>query len=378
MNVSVSIIVLNYNGRKNLGDTLLGDCLSSVLESNYDNLELIFYDNGSTDESVRFVSDRFSSHRNLKIVPDPRNLGFAKGNNLAYEQTRGDYVVLLNSDVIVEPNWIKELVDVMNNDLTIGVAQCKILSLDRTHIQTAGNLTDRCMQVYLIGKDATDKGQYDTPCEITFACGAAFITRRSLIEKIGLFDPDYFWYHDDVDFSWRARLAGFKVVTVPSAVVYHKGSGTSKQSFRTGQGWFYFLTSNFGLFVKNFTTRSYLTCGIKFLVSNSMDITGLLLQRDSRTPIRFLLWIVKNFRSNWKKHLDVQTRIRIISDKEVFRAFLDSTIFFLRIERYFDKLVGGTLNKDFGKLVSQTTYEYYKNHLYSIDRRTKQFARRKH
>jgi GT2 family glycosyltransferase len=363
----VSVIVLNYNGRNNLGEKLLSDCLSSVLDSDYDDLELIFYDNGSTDESVRFVSDRFSSQGNLKIVADPRNLGFAKGNNRAYEQTRGEYVVLLNSDVIVKADWIKELIKVMNDDLTIGVAQCKILSLDRTHIQTAGNLTDRSMQVYLIGKDAPDKGQYDRPCEITFACGAAFITRRSLIERIGLFDPDYFWYHDDVDFSWRARLAGFKVVTVPSAIVYHKGSGTSKQSFRTGQGWFYFLTSNFGLFVKNFTTRSYLTCGTKFLVSNLMDITGLLLQRDSKTPLRFLLWIFKNFRSNWKKHLDVQTRIRKVSDKEVFRTFLDSTIFFLRIERYFDRLVGGRLYRDFEKVVSQETSAYYGDHLYNIE-----------
>lgn len=253
----------------------------------------------------------------------------------------------------------------MEADLTIGVAQSKILNFDRRHIQTVGDLFDPTLNVYLIGSNEKDNGQYDRMCEISFACGAALIVRRSLIERIGLFDPNFFWYHDDSDLSWRARLAGFKVVSVPSSIVYHKGRGTSAHTLKRKQEILFYLTSRCGLFIKNLEGKNLLKLGGILFTSISMDIFGLLLQGNVKTPIKFLSWAFKNLRYNWKKRLVVQNQTRKVSDNEVFKFFLDSSIFVLRIKRHFDRLVGGGLYRDFKKYVNQETYNYYKNHLYN-------------
>jgi hypothetical protein len=337
-----------------------------VLQSDYDDFELIFYDNGSVDKSVEFVKEKFGQNSRLKIIVGSKNSGFAQGNNLAFAHTSGDYIVLLNNDAIVEPNWIKELVKVMETDSTIGIAQSKIVSFDRIRIQTAGDLVDPSLGVYLLGLEVIDNGQYDKMCEITFACGAALITRRSLIKKIGLFDPDYFWYHDDIDFGWRARLTGFKIVYVPSSIVYHKGSGTSVHAFKEGQELLFFLMSGFGLFIKNYELKSILKHGSKFCVRLSMDLFGLTLKGDLKTPSKFAAWALGSFRDNWKKRLIVQKQIRKVKDDEVLNVFLGSYLFVLRFEKSLDKLVGGKVHKDFEKLVNQALYDYYKRHLFEL------------
>ena len=366
MNPTVSVIILNYNGIKSLGKTLLGDCLSSVLESDYDDFELIFYDNGSVDKSLEFVKEKFGQNSRLKIIVGSKNSGFAQGNNLAFAHTRGNYIVLLNNDAVVEPNWIKELIKVMEADLTIGIAQSKIVSFDRIRIQTAGDLVDPSLGVYLMGLEVIDNGQYDKMSEITFACGAALITRRSLIKKIGLFDPDYFWYHDDVDFGWRARLIGLKIVYVPSSVVYHKGSGTSVHAFKGGQELLFFLMSSFGLFVKNYEWKSILKHGTKFCVRLSTDLFGLTLKGDLKTPLKFATWALGSFRDNWAKRLIVQKQIRKVKDDEVLKVFLSSYLLVLRFEKFFNKLVGGKIRKDFDKLTDQALYDYYKHHSFEL------------
>jgi len=365
MNPLVSVVILNYNGRRNFGDNLLSNCLSSVLRSDYDDFEVIFVDNGSTDNSVEFIKQKFQRDTRLKIVENQKNYGFSQGNNLAMKHARGDYIVLLNNDVEVEPNWIRELVNAMEADQTIGLAQSKILLFDRIHIQTIGNLLDSALNTYLIGKNEVDKGQYDRVCEITYPCGAAVITRRTLIEKIGLFDPNYFFYHDDCDLGWRVRLAGFKVISVPSSIVYHKGGGTSDHTFKRGQGMFFAFTSQLGLFIKNLEFRNFLKFGSVMSASMAMDILDLFLHGDVRTPMKFAWWSMKNFRNNWKSRLIIKTKIRKVNDDEVLKTFLDSSIFVLRLRKNLDKLGSGKICRDFDKLVNQVTYNYYKNHLYT-------------
>jgi len=364
MNPLVSVVILNYNGRS-CGEFLLSDCLSSVFLSNYDNFEVIFVDNGSTDDSVEFIKKKFKRETRLTVVQNRANYGFSQGNNFAMRHARGDYVILLNNDVEVEPSWIRELIRTMEADQTIGLAQSKILSFDRIHIQTIGNLLDPALNTYLIGKYQEDKGQYDKVCEITYPCGAAFIARRALIERIGLFDPNYFFYHDDCDLGWRARLAGFKVVSVPSSIVYHKGGGTSEHTFKKGQGMFFTFTSQLGLFLKNLGFRNFLKFGSIMSASMAMDILDLFLHGDMKTPAKSIWWSVKNFRSSWRSRLFIKTKIRKVSDDEVLRAFLDSSIFILRIKKNLDKLGRGKIYRDFDKLVNQVTYNYYKTHLYT-------------
>jgi hypothetical protein len=364
MKPSVSIIILNYNGRKNLGDSCLLNCLSSVLNSDYPDLEVIFVDNGSTDGSVELIKEKFRQDSRLKIVVNPENYGFARGNNIAIQHTSGDYVALLNNDVEVESNWLQELIKVMEADSTIGIAQSKILYLDRAYIQTVGNVLDAALSTYQIGMNQKDAGQYDKECEITFPCGAAMITRRSLIKRIGLFDPNYFFYHDDCDLGWRVRLAGFKVVSVPSSLVYHKGRGTSVNTLTRNQDFFLLFVSRIGLLIKNPESKNFLKLGTLLGVSMSMDILGTLLKGDLKTPIRLILWTLKNFRHNWGRRIVVQNQIRKVSDNEVFKFFLDSSIFAYRLKMHLDRLTGSSLKENLGRFLRQATNNYYNSHLY--------------
>jgi GT2 family glycosyltransferase len=338
--------------------------VSSVLNSDYPNFEVIFVDNGSTDDSVKFIKEKFCQNSRLKIVVNPENYGFSRGNNIAMQYTSGDYVALLNNDVEVESNWLRELIKVMEADSTIGIAQSKIISSDRVNIQTVGNVLDVTLSTYHIGRKQKDGGQYDKVCEITFACGAALIIRRSLIERIGLFDPNYFFYHDDCDLGWRARLSGFKILSVPSSIVYHKGWGTSTTTITENQRFFLLFVSRIGLLIKNPELKNFLKLGTLLGVSMSMDILGMLLKGDLKTPMRLILWTLKNFRHNWRCRIVVQNQIRKVTDDEVFKAFLDSSIFVLRIRRHFDKIVGGKLYRSFDELVNQATNIYYNSHIY--------------
>ncbi|MGA2767358.1 MAG: glycosyltransferase family 2 protein [Candidatus Bathyarchaeia archaeon] len=360
---SVSVVILNYNGRGILGEQLLSRFISSVLCSNYPTFEVLFFDNGSTDGSVEFVRKKFRDNSRLKIIVNPKNDGYALGNNLAVGHAHGKYFALLNNDAEVDKNWILELVKMLESDASIGIAQSKIFFFDQTHIQSAGNLLDMSLSAYIIGHNEEDKGQYDRVCEITFASGAALMIRRSLIDEIGLFDSSYFFYHDDADLSWRARLAGFKIVSVPSSIVYHKGQATSSATFKKGQERLFAFCCRFGLLVKNLELKNF----PKFLTLMSlifgMEWSGLINQGDAATPRRFLVWAIRNFRHNWEQRMLVQTRIRKVSDDTVLKSFLNSSLVVLRITLCLDKLVGGRAAKDFNKIANRITDNYYRKHL---------------
>ena len=258
---------MNFNGKEKLGDVLV-HCLSSVLGSNYPNLEVIFFDNGSTDDSVRLVKQEFQLDTKLRIISIPVNCGAIQGYNKAVEYTRGKYVVLLNNDVELESDSIKNLVNVIENDSAIGIAHGKIMRFDRIHIQTVGNLLDLTFaNCYAVGQNEEDHGQYDSPFEPTYPCGACMILRKSMLVKIGLFDPNYFFYHDDTDLGMRARIAGFKIMYVPSSIAYHKEGGTVDSSSKISELTFYVLISRVGLFIKNLEFKSILKIGIPMLVS---------------------------------------------------------------------------------------------------------------
>lgn len=360
---SVSVVVLNYNGIENLGKKCLANCISSVLKSEFPNFEVIFVDNGSTDNSVKFIKENFCQNSNLKIIVNPQNYGYSVGNNVALQYACGDYVALLNNDVEVESKWLRELVKVMESDSTIGIAQSKLLSSDHAFIQSIGSVLDATLSTYSVGYNQKDTGQYDKGCEITFACGAAMIIRRTLIERIGLFDPHYFFYHDDCDLGWRARLAGYKIVSVPSSVVYHKGQGTSTNTIKENRRLFLLFISRIGLLIKNPELKNFLKLGPLVGLSLSMDILGMLLQGDINTPIRIIMWTFGNFKYNWRYRQLVQKQIRKVADDEIFRSFLGSSIFIHRIRRNFEKILGGNIYKNYYNLVNQATNIYYNSHL---------------
>ncbi|MGV3762455.1 glycosyltransferase family 2 protein [Parapedobacter sp.] len=222
----VAVVILNWNGR-----FFLEKFLPSVYNSDYPNIEFIVGDNGSTDSSVEFVH---TVYPNIRIVQNDRNLGFAGGYNEVLKSVEADYFVLLNSDVEVPPNWITPVVELLENNADMAVAQPKIRSYYlRDHFEHAG-AAGGCIDSYgfpfcrgrMLHVLEKDHGQYDDPFDIFWASGAAFFIKKHHWELSGGFDADFFAHMEEIDLCWRLQRAGYRIGYCPQSVVYHVGGGT--------------------------------------------------------------------------------------------------------------------------------------------------------
>jgi GT2 family glycosyltransferase len=222
----VSVVILNFNGRK-----YLEQFLPSVVAASYSNMEIIVADNASTDDSLPFVCSAYPS---LRIIELTRNHGYAGGYNEALKQVQSDYYVLLNSDVEVEPGWIEPVIGLMEKDKTIGACQPKILSYkQRDHFEyagAAGGWMDCLGYPFARGRVfdicEEDHGQYNDEQKIFWASGAALFVRAELYHKAKGLDTYFFAHMEEIDFCWRLQLLGYSIYACPSSVVYHVGGGT--------------------------------------------------------------------------------------------------------------------------------------------------------
>ena len=211
----VSVIVVCTNDR-----VYLKDLFSSVFNSDYPHIEVIMVDNASSDGSVPFVESQFGS---VKILRNKRNIGFVKSNNRGIRESSGEFIFLLNPDTIVDPQCIGHLVKAMEERSCIGVCGAKMLmEYEREVINSIGHNVNRIFYGWDRGCFELDRGQYDAPAEVPSVCNGAALYRREIFDDIGFFDERFFVYYDDVDYGLRASLCGYKVITVPSARVYHK------------------------------------------------------------------------------------------------------------------------------------------------------------
>lgn len=224
--MQISIVILNYNGKKHLTQFL-----PSVIKNLTANSELIIADNASTDDSIAFLREHYPS---LQIILLDKNYGFAEGYNQALKQIKSDIYILLNSDVAVTEGWIENLTSPFQFDNTIAAIQPKILSFNKKqlfeHAGAAGGWMDSLAYPFCKGRIFNDveedKGQYDKQSEIFWASGAAMCIKADLFHQIGGFDGDYFAHMEEIDLCWRLKRAGFKIIAAPQSVVYHLGGGT--------------------------------------------------------------------------------------------------------------------------------------------------------
>ena len=221
MSPLVSIIIVNWNGCAHLEE-----CLDSLVAQTFRDFEVVLVDNGSTDGSESFVRERYPW---VKLVPLGKNTGFATGNNCGFENSRGEYLVTLNNDTRVEPDWLATLVRVAEENPLAGMVGCRICSyFDLELIDSLG---------MGICPDGMSRGRYrnrrwpelDFPevDEILFPSACAGLYKREMIDRIGFFDDDFFAYAEDSDLGLRGRLAGWGALLATKAVVYHKYSQSS-------------------------------------------------------------------------------------------------------------------------------------------------------
>lgn len=215
----VSVVVLNWNGR-----SLLEDCLGSVLRQTFRDYEVILVDNGSTDGSAAWVRERFPQVRLLALE---ENLGFCGGNNAGFRVARGRYVALLNNDTEVEPDWLERLYAVIAADPRIAACDSSVLYFDRRDVVWSRGAT------YTIAGTANfrDQGRLardlpGEPADVFAAVACAALYRRAALDEVGDLDEAFFAGYEDIDWSFRARLRGYRIVNVPAARVYHKVSAT--------------------------------------------------------------------------------------------------------------------------------------------------------
>ncbi len=215
-----SVVVLTWNGKEHLEE-----CLSALLAQTYPEKEVILADNASTDGTVGFVRERFPA---VRVVAIEKNLGYAGGNNRGIQSARGAYVALINNDTRADPSWLAEMVAAMKADPSCGMVAGKILSYgDRRVIDNVGHVFYRDGTFRGRGRLEIDRGQYDRPEEVLSPSGCALLFRRLALDRVGLFDEEFFIYGDDAELSLRLRLNGWRALYVPTAVVYHKYSAST-------------------------------------------------------------------------------------------------------------------------------------------------------
>ena len=209
----VSIIIVNYNGK-----IFLEKCLESIFKIDYDNFEVIVVDNNSTDKTIEFVTDNYPSIILLKLNS---NKGFAEPNNIAAKIATGKFLLFLNNDTIVTPNFISEMIPIIENDEKIAICQSLLLKPDES-VDSSGDFIDHLGVVY----NSTKK--IDDVREISSARGASMLIRKNIFDILEGFDEKFYVSFEDVDLGWRTWMIGHKVVLVPKSVVYHVGSQTIK------------------------------------------------------------------------------------------------------------------------------------------------------
>ncbi len=220
----VGVVVLNWNGTS---DTL--ECLASLVRSDYPNAEWIVVDNGSQPDPKEIILERFPE---VKYLGLPENIGYAGGNNagIRYALARGhEYVFVLNNDTVVEPDAIRQAVQVARQDRRIAAVGVKVLAWDDpTRVWVAyGEVTYRQGLVRLIGYYWKDDERFAAQRDVEWVPGTAVLLSRQALEEVGLFDEEFFAYHEDVDWCTAARKKGYRVVFAPQGRILHKGHGSS-------------------------------------------------------------------------------------------------------------------------------------------------------
>lgn len=229
----LSCVIINFNGEK-----LLKTCLDSLARLDFKDKEIIFLDNASSDGSVEFILKHFPM---VRVIANKDNSGYAGGANQAVEVSRGEFVLIMNPDIVFEPDYLKILVKRLETDRKIGAIIGKLRKYDfergkkTNFIDSAGLVMYRNRRCVDRGQGEEDCGQFNRAEEVFGITGACPLYRRSALEDCKIadeyFDKSFFMYKEDVDIAWRMRLFGWKCFYEPKAVAYHgRGTGVVDRS----------------------------------------------------------------------------------------------------------------------------------------------------
>jgi GT2 family glycosyltransferase len=233
--LKASVVILNYNGASHLREFL-----PSVIEHNPSWAEIVVADNGSTDDSLKVLSEEFPTVRAISLN---QNHGFAGGYNKALEQIDSEYYAILNSDCMVTKGWLETLVGLLDKKKDVWAVQPKLKDYQKRqyfeYAGASGGFMDKHGYPFCRGrifdKCEKDIGQHDEMREVFWATGACIVVRADKFRESGGFDENLFAHMEEIDLCWRMKNRGGKIYCDPSATVYHLGGGTlsAQNSFKT-------------------------------------------------------------------------------------------------------------------------------------------------
>jgi len=220
----VAIIVLNWN---NAPDTI--ECLRSLAQLDYPTYRVVVVDNGSTDDSVRAIHQQYPG---VMILETQQNLGYAGGNNagIRYALAQGaKYICILNNDVKVAPDFLTPLLAAFDEDAEVGVVTPLVAEMDEPEkVWALGQEIDwkTGMVTRIHSGEAMPSPQARVLIEVDIASGTVMLVKREVLERVGLLDETFYLYYEEVDWCLRVRRTGYRILAVPSSVVWHKVSAT--------------------------------------------------------------------------------------------------------------------------------------------------------
>ncbi|HIJ49856.1 MAG TPA: glycosyltransferase family 2 protein [Nitrospinae bacterium] len=311
----ISAIVVNWNGKE-----VLSGCLRSLLNQDYEDVEILVVDNGSEDGSQALVKKEFPS---VKLVENEANLGFGPAVNKGFEKAEGDCFIFLNNDLALQPDCLRQLAKLLDSDPTVGAAIPKILyySLSEKNVpKEPARINSYGVLINYTGIACPNLiNQFDQPdLPLTeSACGGIFMLPREVYEKVGGFDDDLFLYHEDHDLSWRIRMMGWKLMVVPDSVCYHH------YNFNKGVLKFYRSEKNrLHILLKNFECKTLCLIAPAIVLVEMSQIVHAL----------FHGWFFLKLKSYWeiaaqsikisRKRRQIQFT-RKVTDKEIVRLHQD-------------------------------------------------------
>jgi GT2 family glycosyltransferase len=305
-NPLVSVIIVNWNGKQHIME-----CLDSVFRQSYRNFEVVLVDNDSTDGSQKIAKDKF--HK-IKLVQNDANVGFTKANNIGLRESSGEYVIFLNYDTAVEKDWMKELLSAIEKDSNIGACQSKVLIYGTDLINADG------IDVNFLGvswcadyrkKFVEEADDREIPC----GTAASLMVRKDVLDMIGGFDDDYFMYHDDVDLSWRIRLAGYRIMLSRKSKVYHK----YEFKRQTKSKFFNLERNRQTTLLKNYGLKSLILAFPAFVITELCIYAYSVLSGSFIDKLKSNLYILGNLGMILKKRSVIQ-KFRKISDREIIMS----------------------------------------------------------
>jgi GT2 family glycosyltransferase len=224
--LKTAVVILNWNGKKFLEKFLPG-----VIYHSTGKAEIIIADNASSDDSLDYLAN---NHPGIRIIRLDKNHGFASGYNLALRQIDAEFYILLNSDIEVSDNWIAPVISLMEGNPAVAACQPKIRSYyDRDKFEyagAAGGFIDKYGYPFCQGRLfqslEIDEGQYEEARDVFWATGACMFVRADIFHKLGGFDDDFFAHMEEIDFCWRAKNQGYRIMYCPASTIFHIGGGT--------------------------------------------------------------------------------------------------------------------------------------------------------